>query len=79
MVILSTASPYKFPQNVLLAISNKTVKDAFLASAKLEELSACPIPEQITELKAKKVRFNASVNKNDTKLAVEEFIKTFQS
>lgn len=78
MVILSTASPYKFPQNVLKAITGKMVADAFTASAKLEAETAYPIPEQITGLKTKEVRFSKVVDKNGTMQAVEDFIKEFQ-
>jgi threonine synthase len=74
MVILSTASPYKFPQNVLLSLTNKNVKDAFIASEKLRDLTAYPIPNQILELKEKEVRFSKCVDKNGTKDAVIEFI-----
>lgn len=74
MVILSTASPYKFPQNVLLSLTNKSVKDAFVASEKLRDLTAYPIPNQILELKEKEVRFSKCVDKNGTKDAVIEFI-----
>ena len=77
MIILSTASPYKFPQNVLKAITGKMVGDAFVASSKLETETACPIPEQITGLKAKKIRFSKVVDKTETLLAVEDFIKEF--
>lgn len=77
IVVLSTASPYKFPQNVLLALSGKNTKDAFNASEKLRDLTAYPIPNQISELKVKAVRFNESVDKTGTKDAVIKFISNF--
>ena len=77
IVVLSTASPYKFPQNVLLALSGKTCKDAFMASNKLRDLTAYPIPEQISLLKTKEIRFSESVSKDATKDAVIKFITNF--
>ncbi|MBQ8197559.1 MAG: threonine synthase [Clostridia bacterium] len=73
-VILSTASPYKFPQSVYGAITGKKINDAFSAAYKLFDESAAPIPEQISTLKSKTVRFKKVVEKNETGDAVKEFI-----
>lgn len=73
MVVLSTASPYKFSQNVLKAVGKKTVKDAFDAAKTLETLSAAPIPRQISELKNKEKRFTKVIDKADTVNEVLEF------
>ena len=73
MVVLSTASPYKFSQNVLKSVSGKTVKDPFMAANILEELSACPIPPQISKLKSKEKIFTAVIDKAETVNAVLEF------
>lgn len=74
MVVLSTASPYKFSQSVLKGITGKMIKDAFVASKKLEEISACPIPEQILSLKDKKVRFSTIVEREDALKSVKQFL-----
>ena len=74
MVVLSTANPYKFSQSVLKAITGKTVKDAFVASKKLEEISACPIPEQILSLQDKEIRFTSVVEREDALLSVKQFL-----
>ncbi len=74
VVVLSTASPYKFPQTVYKAINGKYIADAFIATAKLNELSAAPIPTQISELKKKPVRFDKMIDKNQTGTAVFEFV-----
>ena len=74
MIVLSTASPYKFPQSVLNAITGKTVKDAFKASKDLETESAYPVPEQITTLKDKTVRFDKLIERDETLKAVTEFL-----
>ena len=73
-VILSTASPYKFSQSVLLGLKDKAVADAFKASEMLYEYTALEIPEQIKQLKDKPIRFNKVIDKNSTENAVLEFI-----
>ncbi len=73
-VVLSTASPYKFTQNVLKAITKNFEKDAFKASVKLENETACPIPEQIIQLKTKEKRFTRVINKNETSQEVLAFL-----
>ena len=73
-VILSTASPYKFPQSVLKAIRGKNISNAFTASEKLEEETGMPIPDEIKALKNKEKRFNKVIEREDTLKAVNEFI-----
>ena len=75
LIILSTASPYKFAQNVLKAITGKTIKEAFKASDMLEMETAMPVPNQIKELKTKERRFNNVIEKDQTVQAVMEFVK----
>lgn len=74
VVVLSTASPYKFAHDVLKSISGKSIKDAFKAAELISEQSAMPIPVQITELKEKDKRFTKVVDKTQTVDAVFEFI-----
>lgn len=73
-VVLSTASPYKFTQNVLKAITGKTEKDAFKGAEKLYNETAMPIPEQIASLKNKERRFTKVIGRDETVSAVMEFI-----
>ena len=74
-VVLSTASPYKFTVDVLKAVDGKSPSDPFKASEKLYELSATPIPQQITELKTKTIRFNEVIDKKDIFDTVFSFVK----
>lgn len=74
-VILSTASPYKFPQVVLQAITGKNEKDAFKASDKLSNETAMPIAEQILALKTKEKRFFNQVEKQEVLSEILDFIK----
>lgn len=75
MIVLSTASPYKFSQDVLCAITGRKVKDAFKAAELLEQTTACPVPEQISALKAKIKRFDKVIEKTDAENAVLDFVK----
>ena len=68
-IIASTASPFKFPHAVLSALGcDITGLDEFAAAEKLEELSGCPMPEQLRTLREKPIRFTdvyAKENMND--------------
>ena len=73
-VVASTASPYKFAQDVLKAITKTTQKDAFKAAFTLHEQTAAPIPEQLLTLKEKEVRFSTVIEKDKTIDAVMAFV-----
>ena len=75
VIVLSTASPYKFAHDVLRAINGSAPTDAFKCAYKLNEQTANPIPNQISQLKTKEKRFNKVINKNDTVSAVMEFVQ----
>ena len=53
MVVLSTASPYKFPAAVLSAIGGDVSGDEFALMERLEAMSAMPIPVNLSGLKGK--------------------------
>ncbi|HZK21109.1 MAG TPA: threonine synthase [Oscillospiraceae bacterium] len=60
-IIAATASPYKFPSAVLSAITEENeVVDEFSMLSRLEEISKVEVPNQLTGLKDKPVRFNDS-------------------
>ncbi len=69
-LLVSTASPYKFAQNVLKAVSGETVDDAFKAARRLSEVTGLPIPPAISSLKEKPVRFTNVYDKNELADAV---------
>lgn len=52
-VLVSTANPYKFPQDVLFSLTGDDVRDSFRACKKLFNQTAMEIPESILELKTK--------------------------
>jgi threonine synthase len=74
VVVLSTASPYKFAHDVLDAIAGNAPTDAFKSANQLYEITAAPIPEQIISLKSKEKRFTEVIDRNDTVDAVMNFI-----
>ena len=56
VVILSTASPYKFPAAVLRAIGEKCDGDEFDMMEKLEKVTGVPMPENLRSLRSRPVR-----------------------
>ena len=63
MVVLSTASPYKFPAAVLSAIGGDTSGDEFTLMERLETLSGVPVPPNLSGLKGKKELHNTVIPK----------------
>ncbi len=53
-MILSTASPYKFPAAVLAAIGGKTGGDEFAQMDSLASLTGVPVPRALASLRGKK-------------------------
>ncbi|MBQ2005449.1 MAG: hypothetical protein II219_01425, partial [Alphaproteobacteria bacterium] len=51
IVVLSTASPYKFPQDVLYALTGNDVKDSFKGVKRLHLLTAMKPPKSLMELR----------------------------
>ena len=54
MVVLSTASPYKFPAAVLSSLEDVPQMDEFRQMERLEEVSGVKIPENLSGLQQKK-------------------------
>lgn len=77
-VIVSTASPYKFCDNVLDALTEKTTgtsmtpaADGFELIDKLEAVSKTTAPEPLKTLRGKAIRFSACVEKTEMITAVK--------
>lgn len=56
LVVLSTASPYKFPAAVLSALGEGCDGDEFAMMDRLEQLTAVPMPENLRGLRGRPVR-----------------------
>jgi threonine synthase len=76
-VLLSTASPYKFPQDVLAAINPKEEppQDGFEAAAALSKCTKTAIPQQILALRESPVRFQESCDKGEMDKALFAALK----
>ncbi|MDE6667999.1 MAG: threonine synthase [Clostridia bacterium] len=73
-VIVSTANPYKFPQDVLYAVTGNDVKDSFKGIKRLHAATAMAIPKCLLELRDKPVRFSKTVDSKKLFDEVLEFI-----
>lgn len=71
-LIVSTASPYKFPRVVVKAITGQDIEDDFQAVASLHELSKIAIPEAVCDLEQQPIRHQTVIATKDMQQAVEE-------
>lgn len=62
MVVVSTASPYKFPQAVWYALTGNDVKDSFKGIKRIHLLTAMNVPEPLKAIRYKPIRFKQTVS-----------------
>ena len=76
VVTASTASPYKFPYDVILSLCESASDEAFECLDKLSALTGTEIPVPLAALKSAKVRFTDTVGRETEELwkAAEAFI-----
>ena len=74
VVVLSTASPYKFPESVLKALGVRFAGDGFAAAEKLEAETAVPVPAQILRLQELPVRFTKKAEAAELSTKILDFI-----
>ena len=65
VVVLSTASPYKFPAAVLSAIGGDTDGDEFAIMERLHELTKIPVPQGLATLRQKQVRHSDVIDREE--------------
>ena len=65
MVVLSTASPYKFPAAVLSAIGGSDAGDEFDQMEQLCAITAVPIPKNLADLRTKPERHTGVIGKDE--------------
>ncbi|MFC6254702.1 threonine synthase [Secundilactobacillus hailunensis] len=76
MIIVSTASPYKFPNAVLSAIEGHTVEtDGLDAVKQLQDHIQVPLPKAIETLFQAKVRHNTTVQPDEMQAAITKILK----
>ena len=65
MVVLSTASPYKFPAAVLSAIGGDCSGDEFDQMERLSQITGVPIPKNLATLRGKPERHTGVIDKEN--------------
>lgn len=75
MVVVSTASPYKFPQDVLYALTGNDVKDSFKGIKRINLLTAMKVPKSLQLLRSKEERFKAVSSVGDLYKNVLHFLE----
>ena len=74
VVVLSTASPYKFPAACLKALGETPDEDEFRVMERLRELTDMPIPAQLSSLETAKVLHDDVIDKEDIIGYVEQHL-----
>ena len=69
VVVVSTANPYKFPQDVLYALSGNDVKDSFKGIKRLHLLTAMKPPKSLLDLRYRPIRFKAVLENDLAKMS----------
>ena len=75
IVTVSTASPYKFANDVYHSLTGKLPKDELSALGELSRLTGVPVPMPLCGLEAKEIRFARTIEKGDMENAALEFAK----
>lgn len=65
MVVLSTASPYKFPAAVLAAIGGDTSGTEFAQMERLSQLTGVPVPRNLASLEGKEEKHTGVIPKEN--------------
>ena len=73
VIVVSTASPYKFASSVIEALGKTSELEAVLAPEELESLTKKEIPLPLVKLHEKRIRFTKSIDKNQMAKEVLEF------
>ena len=74
-IVVSTASPYKFVTSVLKAIGADKGKEGYDALIDLEEETALPLPESLSELPSLEKRFTTVIENVDADKVVLDYAK----
>jgi threonine synthase len=71
VVVVATANPYKFPQDVLYAVTGNDVKDSFKGIKRLHAATAMAVPKSLLALRDKSARFTRTVSASTEKMFAE--------
>ena len=72
MVVLSTASPFKFPCSVLEALGRPAPENDFDALRALEAETGCPAPQSLAALSGKRERFTETILPAEIRTAAQK-------
>ena len=73
MLVVSTASPYKFAADVLLSLVGKKPDDDLAALELLQGKTGEPIPAPLAKILTKEPHFTSVIDKNEMQEAVRKF------
>lgn len=71
LVVLSTASPYKFPSAVLRAVGGDASGEEFAVMQRLRELTGVPVPAALAQLSGKAVRHRDCIDRDAIRAYVD--------
>ena len=74
-VIVAIDSPYKFPQDVLYAVTGNDVKDSFKGVKRLHDATAMAVPKCVKSLRDKPVLHTKTIDKKSIADEIKEFLK----
>lgn len=74
MIVVSTANPYKFPQDVLYAVTGNDVRDSFKGIKRLHAATAMKVPASLVGLRDRPVRFDGVVTADNMFGEVLKFV-----
>jgi threonine synthase len=77
-VIDATASPFKFNQSVLAALTSKTnvnKKDELILLQELSKYSGLPVPANLRNLDSKEIRHNLVYDKKEVQRSLQDILK----
>lgn len=75
MVVLSTASPFKFAPSILKALGAEEGRDGFDSLDRLSQLSGLPVPPSLAGLRTEPIRFNTTCSKDHMSASVMEWLE----
>ena len=75
VVVLSTASPYKFPAAVLKAIGGDTAGDEFTQMETLSRMTNTPIPRNLSGLRSREVLHKDLIDKDEMQNYILDTLK----
>ncbi len=78
LVVLSTASAYKFPAAVLSALGQEPGADEFAVMERLQELTGAPIPAGLRDLQKKTVLHRDVIQREDMQRYVMERVEAWK-